>query len=85
MNILIKNYWEEIQIEQEYIIKPDAQEIVHEWGINRKIAKKLGVTEGYISQIINGRKTKISKLMAFAFCNAINNDFEIEDIFITKN
>ena len=31
---------------------------------NREISEMLGITEGYVSQIVNRKKTKISKLMA---------------------
>lgn len=67
---------------REYKIRPETREILHQNKItNRKIAQKLGVTEGYISQIVNCKKTNISKLLAYAFCKAIHSDLEIEDIF----
>jgi len=65
-----------------YKIKPKVKELLKNNKItNRKIAYKLGVTEGYISQIINARKLDISKLMAYAFCKAIDSDLEITDLF----
>jgi len=65
----------------EYILKSEIKEVVHKKITNRAIANKLGITEGYVSQIMNGRKTKISKLMAYAFCKAISQDLEITDLF----
>lgn len=64
-----------------YILKLGAKEVIKTKKTNRAIAKTLGVTEGYISQIINGRKKNISKLMAYAFCKAIDSDLEILDLF----
>ena len=65
----------------EYILKENMKEIIKNKTNNRKIARKLGVTEGYVSQIINKRKTKISKLMAYGFCKAVDSELEIEDMF----
>lgn len=68
----------------EYFLLPGAKEVIHRKKTNREIADILGVTEGYISQIINRRKTKISKLMAYAFCKAVSPDLEIKDLFYIK-
>lgn len=46
---------------------------------SRSIAKVSGISENYISQILHGRA--INKLPAYAFCKAIDNELEIEDIF----
>ncbi len=51
------------------------------WGLTRKISQKTGLTEGYISQVINQRKTDISKVSAYAITKAINNELEIENLF----
>lgn len=65
-----------------YILKQGVKETLRNNRItNKKIAEKLGVTEGYISQIINRRKTDISKLMAYSFCKAIDSELEILDLF----
>ena len=69
-------------MEREYVIKEGMKEYLHKNKItNRKIARRLGVTEGYISQIVNKKQTKISKLMAYAFVKAVSSDMEIENIF----
>lgn len=44
-----------------------------------EIAKKIGVSKGYISQLVHGEN--VSKLCAFATCKAISSDLEIEDLF----
>ena len=46
---------------------------------NRSVAKKCGLTESYISEILNGRE--IRKTPAFCFVKSINNDLEIADFF----
>lgn len=46
---------------------------------NRSIAEKCGLTENYISEILNGRE--IIKTPAFCFVKSINNELEIEDFF----
>lgn len=46
----------------------------------KDIAEKIGVSEGYISQIKKGKC--ISKLCAYAVCKAIAPDLEIEDLFV---
>jgi plasmid maintenance system antidote protein VapI len=48
---------------------------------NRSIANKVGVTEGYISLIVNDHKPNITKTLAYAISKAISNDYEIEDVF----
>lgn len=68
-------------MEREYIIKSGVKDAIRNKKTNREIANMLGITEGYISQIINSRRTKISKLMAYAFCKAIDSELEIEDLF----
>ena len=69
-------------MERRYVIKEEAKEYMHNHKItNRKIARKLGVTEGYISSIKNARKTEISKLMAYAFCKAVDSELELENVF----
>jgi plasmid maintenance system antidote protein VapI len=64
-----------------YKLKQAKKEEIRQRISNRDLAHKLGVTEGYISQIINGRKTDISKLMAYAFCKAVYSELEIENLF----
>ena len=45
----------------------------------KEIANIVGIDEGYMSQITNGRA--ISKLCAYAICKAISNDLETQDLF----
>jgi len=69
-------------MERQYILKDDVINYLKKYKItNRKIANRIGVTEGYVSQIKNKKHTNISKLMAYAFAKAINSEFEIENIF----
>ena len=48
---------------------------------NREIAEITGLNEGYISQILHGKRTDISKTAAFAICKSISPELEISDIF----
>lgn len=64
-----------------YKMKEEITKEIKKQRINRKLAEKVGVTEGYISQIVNGKKTRISKTMAYAISKAISNELEIENIF----
>lgn len=43
------------------------------------IADIIGVKKNYISQMANGRS--VSKLCAYAFCKALNSNYEIENLF----
>ena len=64
-----------------YIIKDGLKNHIKKIISNREIANKVGITEGYISQILNARKKNISKTMAYAIAKAISKDSEINDIF----
>lgn len=64
-----------------YKMKEEISSSIKKQRINRKIAEKIGVTEGYISQIVNHKKINISKTMAYALTKAIASDLEIENIF----
>ena len=64
-----------------YKIKEEEIKKYKKYGLVRKVSQKTGVTEGYISQILNGRKTDISKVIAYAITKAISNDLEIENLF----
>lgn len=68
-------------MEKKYILKDGMKESIRYMKNNRQIANTLGITEGYVSQIINRKITRISKLMAYGFCKAISSDLEIEDLF----
>lgn len=64
-----------------YRIKEDEIKKYKKWGIVRDIAKKTGLTEGYISQILNGNKTRFTKLTAYAITKAISPELEIQNLF----
>ena len=46
----------------------------------RGIANLMGITEGYVSQVLNGKK-KCSKLVAYCICKIFNYNLEVEDCF----
>lgn len=64
-----------------YKIKKEEIDKIKKYGTVREISKETGLTEGYVSQILNGTKTKITKRTAYAITKAISSDFEIEDLF----
>jgi len=64
-----------------YKMKEEVCKEIKKKRINRKLARTIGVTEGYISQIVNHRKLDISKTVAYATTKAISNKLEIEDVF----
>lgn len=69
-------------MKSKYIIKPETKYMLKDLGLkNRDIANKLGVSQSYVSLVINGKRHNTSKLMAFAFCKAISTNLEIEDLF----
>ena len=45
----------------------------------RKMAEIIGIDEGYVSQIMHGRKA--TKVIAYAMCKAISPMLEIQDLF----
>ena len=64
-----------------YRIKEDEIKKYKKWGIVRNIAKETGLTEGYISQILNCNKTGFTKLTAYAITKAISPELEIQNLF----
>lgn len=46
------------------------------------VAKKIGVTPQFLSQVLNGKRT-CSKLVAFCIVKCLCYEAEIEDYFIT--
>ena len=64
-----------------YKIKKEEIKKYKKYGLVRNLSIKTGITEGYISNIINGKKPNISKVVAYAFVKAISNDLEIENLF----
>ena len=47
----------------------------------RELSNKIGITEGYLSQIVDKKKTNISKTLAYAISKAISINLEITDVF----
>ena len=64
----------------EYIIKDKIAEQIRKNRRNREIARTVGVTEGYISQIVHKRPVVV-KTTAYAITKAIDKDLEIKDVF----
>lgn len=64
-----------------YRMKNEISEEIRKKRCNRMLAKEIGITETYISQIVNKRRTDISKTVAYAVTKAIGSDLEIKDIF----
>lgn len=64
-----------------YRIKPDVIEQIKEYGTVRRIAEATELSESYISQILNGRKTVKKKVYAYAITKTIGSNLEIENIF----
>lgn len=65
-----------------YKMKPKFSYMIKEKRLNRKLAHIVGVTEGYMSGIVNNDKRRnISKMTAYAIAKAINSDLEIADVF----
>lgn len=62
-----------------YKIKKNRAEEVRERITNRKLAEIIGIDEGYVSQIMHGRK--VTKVIAYAMCKAISPVLEIHDLF----
>lgn len=71
-----------------YRMKSKYSYMIKEKRLNRKLAHIVGVTEGYMSGIVNnaGRRN-ISKMTAYAISKAIDKNLEIADVFdiIPKN
>ena len=63
-----------------YKIKEEIQS-QKRYGTVRRLARKTGLSEGYVSQVLNGTRTISEKVYAFAITKAINTDFEIENVF----
>lgn len=63
-----------------YLFKTELKEEVLKGKKIRNIANNIGITEGYLYSIFNG-KTKCSKLIAFCLTKILNNENEIEDFF----
>lgn len=63
-----------------YLLKEGYKEKILNGRTITSIAKEIGLTIGFINQIVNRRK-KCSKLVAYCLCKIVNQDYEIEDFF----
>ena len=63
-----------------YIFKKELKKELLNGMTIRNIANTIGVTEGYISQVLNGKK-ECSKLVAYCLCKIFDSELEIEDCF----
>ena len=63
-----------------YIFKKELAEQVKERYKVRNIGKVVGITDGYLSLIINGKKT-CPQRTAYAIAKYLNENAEIEDYF----
>lgn len=63
-----------------YKMKKQYSDFIKKNRLNRKLSKIVGVTEGYISLVINNRRN-ISKTVAYAVTKAIDSNLEIADVF----
>lgn len=63
-----------------YKMKKEYSDFIKKNRLNRKISKIVGVTEGYVSGIVNNRRD-ISKTVAYAVTKAIDSNLEIADVF----
>ena len=64
-----------------YTFKPELAEEIKLKYKARNIAKIVGITEGYLSQIFQRGKT-CSKKTAYSITKALHSEAEIEDYFI---
>lgn len=64
-----------------YKIKPGMKDIIRKQIRFNKLAEIVGVNRCYMSEIMNGRRNNISKMLAYSICKAISPDLEIADIF----
>ena len=64
-----------------YNIKEDVIKDYKKYGLVRKISKITGLTEGYISQVLNNKKPVAEKVYAYAITKALDDDLEIENLF----
>lgn len=63
-----------------YIFKNELFDSIKEKYKIKSIAKTVGLTDGYLSQIFNGKKT-CPKTTAYAIVKTLNENAEIEDYF----
>lgn len=64
-----------------YKIKKNEISKYKKWGIVRNISRETGLTEGYISQVLNNKKSVAEKVYAYAITKALDDNLEIENLF----
>lgn len=63
-----------------YIFKSERKKELLKGRTITYIAEQIGVTNGFLSQVFNGKKS-CSKLVAYCLCKILDSDLEIEDCF----
>lgn len=63
-----------------YMLKENTASLIKKKYRNSYIMETVGLCSSYVSQIIN-RKRAVPKNVAYVITKAINNDYEIEDLF----
>ena len=67
-----------------YLLKPSVAEEIKLKYKNSYISEKLGLSGSYVSLIIH-RHRSIPKRLAYSFTKAINEKYEIEELFEEAN
>ena len=63
-----------------YLLKEDVAEEIKAKYRNSYFVKTLGVSDSYISLVLNRHK-KVKKVVAYSFVKVIDSEAEIEDMF----
>ena len=64
-----------------YKIKEGKHKEIKKIITNRKLHEITGLNEGYVSQILQGKRLDVSKTAVFAICKAVSPELEISDLF----
>lgn len=64
-----------------YKIKQEKAKEIKRYGLVREIAKKTGLAEGYVSQVLKGTREIKEKVCAYAITKAIDSNYGIENLF----
>ena len=64
-----------------YKIKEEKIKEYKKYGLVRKLSKITGLTEGYVSQVLNNKKAVAEKVYAYAITKALDDNLEIENLF----
>ena len=63
------------------VIKPGMKDLIRKKVKFNELARRVGVNRCYMSEIMNGRRETISKILAYAICKAISPELEVSDVF----